>query len=250
MQQYFINTNFEKNAKIELNKEQAHHVAHVMRMKEGTRIRLANLIGQLFYASIGYEDGGKKVFAQVLEEIVDNTKTRVKITLLQGMIKGEKWDYLLQKSAELGVSQIVPFVSSRSVVKSKEEKIDKKMIRWNKILQEACEQCKRSTLVDLKEPVSFEELITYRSELNIIAYEDADTLSESLSRVLCAHHNITSVSIVVGCEGGFSKEEVAYLQGEGFLSVSLGARILRAETAALALTNSIVFYYDMMEEER
>ncbi|MEG1475249.1 MAG: 16S rRNA (uracil(1498)-N(3))-methyltransferase [Longicatena sp.] len=250
MQQYFINTNFEKNAKIELNKEQAHHVAHVMRMKEGTRIRLANLIGQLFYASIGYEDGGKKVFAQVLEEIVDNTKTRVKITLLQGMIKGEKWDYLLQKSAELGVSQIVPFVSSRSVVKSKEEKIDKKMIRWNKILQEACEQCKRSTLVDLKEPVSFEELITYRSELNIIAYEDADTLSESLSRILCTHRNITSVSIVVGCEGGFSKEEVAYLQGEGFLSVSLGARILRAETAALALTNSIVFYYDMMEEER
>lgn len=247
MQQYSIETATMVDETIQLNKEQAHHIAHVMRMKEGERIRIADANAHLYYASVVYE--GNDVKALIQEGIADHTKNAVQITLLQGMIKGEKWDYLLQKSAELGVDRLVPFVSSRCVVKSKEEKLDKKMQRWNKILQEGCEQCKRSTQVNLTQPQGFANLVHYKSDLNLIAYEDADRCSERLVDVLKQYPNSTSVSIVIGPEGGFSKEEVTSMVQAGFHRVSLGERILRAETAALSMTNSIAFYYDMAGEK-
>lgn len=247
MQQYFIDTSAQQGDTIELNKEQSHHIAHVMRMKANEHIRIVDVHARIFLASVVFQEG--KVFAKLIEAIADNTKNRVQITLAQGLIKGDKWDYLLQKSAELGVDTILPFVSSRCVVKRKDEKMDKKIIRWNKILMEASEQCKRSTLVELKEPISFKELIHQTADVKLIAYEDADMKSERLCDVLMNYPNVNHVLIVVGSEGGFSKEEVDELLTNGYLKVSLGARILRAETAALSLLSTIPFFYDMEGED-
>lgn len=246
MQQYFIEEETSVGQNVQLNKEQAHHITNVMRMREFERIRIVDTQEQMFFAKVQFKE--KAVFAQIEETIEDRTRTNVTITLAQGLIKGEKWDYLLQKSAELGVSKLVPFTSSRCVVKTKDEKQDKKLARWNKILLEACEQCKRSTLVELVAPTTLSELSEHRSQLNLLAYEDADVSSERLCDILMSHRNITSVTIVIGCEGGFSKEEVVQLEQSGFLRVSLGARILRAETAALSLVNTTAFFYDMQGE--
>lgn len=128
--------------------------------------------------------------------------------------------------------------------------MDKKLLRWNKILLEACEQCKRSTLVDLKEPCLLKDAARYKSELNIIAYEDADATSEKLHRLLAKYPKISSVTIAIGSEGGFSKEEVSMLMEMGYHRVSLGARILRAETAALAAIHGTSFYYDMAGDKQ
>ena len=247
MQQYFIEQTIEEQKSIWMNQEQAHHIAHVMRMREGEIIRIVDAKSAIYHAAVHYDK--KNVMACIQDAIVDHTKNTVEITLLQGMIKKEKWDFLLQKSAELGVNTIVPFLSSRSVVKNKEERLDKKMIRWNKILLEACEQCKRSTLVRLEEPCTLKDLSQYKSEVNLIAYEDADACSEKLSTILKQYPYARSITLAIGCEGGFSKEEVAYLCAQGFARISLGTRILRAETAALAGINSISFYYEMVGEE-
>lgn len=247
MQQYFMNTVLSVGETTEMNKEQAHHIERVLRMKQKEVIRLVDIHGNLFLAQVLFQQG--KVLAKITEAITDHTKTKVNMLLAQGLIKGEKWDYLLQKSAELGVAEILPFTSSRCVVKTKDDKIDKKLQRWNKILLEACEQCKRSTLVKLHAPCDFHALKEVAADVKLIAYEDADIASERLCDVLAAHPHAKQVCMVVGSEGGFSLDEVKELEASGFVRVSLGARILRAETAALSLLNSIEFYYDMAGEQ-
>lgn len=244
MQQYFIETCVNKQKNILMGKEQARHISHVMRMKENEVIRIVDCHARIFHAQIHYEN--KQVYACIMEQIEDHTRNAVDITLLQGLIKKDKWDYLLQKSAELGVTSIVPFISSRCVVKTKEERMDTKMQRWNKILLEGCEQCKRSTLVNLHEPCDMKSAAELGKGLKLIAYEDADVQSEKLVNVLKMHPNIKDVTLAIGCEGGFSKDEIAYFQSLGYQRVSLGTRILRAETAALAGVNAIAFYYDMV----
>lgn len=246
MQQYFIEQPASVGDVIEMNREQAHHIGHVMRMRALDVIRIADVNAHLFYAQVEFT--GPQVFARIMEPIEDHTRTKVSISLAQCLIKGEKWDYLLQKSAELGVESIYPFTSSRCVVKTKNEKLDKKMQRWNKILQEACEQCKRSTLVGLHVPMRLQELGTIQADLKLIAYEDADTNSQRLCDILQEHKDVSSVAVAVGCEGGFSKEEVKELEEQGYHCVSLGSRILRAETAAISLINSISFYYELVGE--
>lgn len=245
MQQYFLHQRLKVQDVVEMDKEQSHHIAHVMRMKEHEQIRLADDEGHMFFAHVMFQAG--KVYAQIDAPIEDATKAPVDITLAQSLIKKEKWDFLLQKCAELGVTSIVPFISSRTVVKTKDEKQDKKMQRWNKILQEACEQCKRSTLVKLKPPVAFAQLVeeSQDADVKLIAYENADVKSARLKDILKAYPNARKIFVIVGCEGGFSEAEVMQMEAAGFRRISLGARILRAETAAMALLNSISFYYEM-----
>lgn len=244
MQQYFINDIAIIGQRIMFDPEQAHHIQHVLRMKNKDVVRISDQEQQLFFVSLEMEH--KEVYGMVVEAIDDHTKSTVDIVLIQGLIKGEKWDYLIQKACELGVTTIVPFVSSRSVVKVVDEKMDKKLARWNKIALEACEQCKRSTLVKVLKPISFEDIPQYLSDFNIIAYEEADIQSEKLYSVLARQSTCTSISCVIGCEGGFNQDEVKYLNHHGFTRVSLGSRILRAETAALSIVNSIEFYYEMI----
>ena len=183
-----------------MTKEQTHHIRRVMRMQQGDVIRVADNSGRVLLVEVEYHQ--EEAAARVVREVRDRSRTSVELILAQGMIKGEKWDYLLQKSAELGVAEIIPFVSSRCVVKIKDEKSEKKIVRWNKIL---CE--------------------------------------------LRAHPSPKRVLMVVGSEGGFSADEVEALTASGFHRVSLGGRILRAETAAISLLNSIEFYYDMAGEK-
>ena len=242
MQQYFINQITHTGDIVKLNEEQSHHILHVLRMRDGDRIRIADTSEQMFFSSVSIE--GKQVTAYIEQSIKDHTKGSVHITLAQGLIKKEKWDFLLQKSAELGVDEILPFISSRTVVKSKEEKADKKQQRYEKILLEACEQCKRSSKVLLHPTVSFRELTHKTADLKLIAYEDADQKSDALYDVVAQFPAAKNIIVAIGSEGGFSEEEVAYLEAAGYQRVSLGARILRAETAAMTVLAQLSFFYD------
>lgn len=247
MQQYFIDKIVQVHDCICLNEEQAHHIAHVMRMKTGEQVRIVDGQQHLFLAHITFED--KKVIACIDEELRDDTKTKVEIVLAQGLLKKEKWDFLLQKSAELGVSEIQPFISSRSVVKSKDERQDKKMVRWNKILLEACEQCKRTSLVTLHTPCHLKDIVYLQGDIKLVAYEDADIASHRMIDMLKQYPNAKRIVVAIGCEGGFSLEEVTLLEQHGFVRVSLGSRILRAETAAMNTIGNLSFYYEAMQEE-
>lgn len=244
MQQYFIEKEAKMNDLILMNENQSHHIKTVMRMKEDQLIRIVDVKQNVFLAEVKYQQAN--VYALLKETLIDDSSNKVKIILAQALIKKDKWDFLLQKCSELGVDEIIPFECKRCVVKSKDEKMSKKKQRWNTILMEACEQCKRSSIVELHDIVDFKALKDIQADLKIIAYEDASASSEHLKDVLKAHPNAKTICVVVGCEGGFELAEVEYLMEYGFKRVSLGNRILRAETAAMALVNTVSFYYELI----
>lgn len=239
MQQYFIEQNATLDGIVVFDKEQSHHIQRVLRMKENDIVKVVDCDGSAFLAEI-YYDGN--VYGKCIKAL-ESRKEKPEITLVQGMIKKDKWDFLIQKVCEVGVNHIIPMISSRTIVKvSKEDK--NKIERYNKIALEACEQCKRETLVDVSTPIAFKDIIKYKKELNIIAYEDADFKASSLKNVLRENKDVESILYVIGSEGGFSKEEVAYLCENGFTCVSLGERILRAETAAISIVNATRYEFD------
>lgn len=242
MQQYFIEGPLALGADIEVNKEQSHHIRTVLRMKKEQSFVLVNETKNKFLVKILELEPFVKV--QCIEELVGTNELPIEITIVQGLLKGEKWDWLIQKCCELGAVRIIPLQSKRCVVKLLNENNTKKITRWNKIALEACEQSKRDVVCEIREVVSFDQIKEYSSEVNIIAYEDASFQSESMISILEEHSQARSITIVIGPEGGFESAEVEKLQSIGYHRVSLGKRILRAETAAIAATTMIGFYYE------
>ena len=240
MQQYFVNTLFE-NECLSLDKEQSHHILHVLRMKEHEKIRIVDKEGTVYLSEIHI--CGKQVIAQRLQMLPPNISP-ISITLALALIKKERFDFAIQKACELGVKQIQPFVSSRCVVKCKKDDANRKMERWNKIALEACEQCKRTDLVEVMPPCSINDLIGMHADVKLCAYEHADHHANALKNILKKQNTVQSFLCVIGPEGGFQESEAKTLISHGFLCTSLGPRILRAETAAMSIVNTISVYYE------
>lgn len=243
MQQYFIDEKVKD--KIQFNDEQAHHIKNVMRMKEGNIVKVVDDEENAAYVCIHYEN--KQVFGLLKEEIVTNDM-KLKIKLAMALIKKEKWEFCVQKACECGAYEIVPFVSSRSVVKISDEKNDKKLERWQKIASEACEQSKQNHCCEIQKVSSFDEIIDVKADLKLIAYENADKIANNLARVCIDHPNIKSVVVMIGPEGGFSEAEVRKAMDKGFVCISLGQSILRAETAAICSINMLKYHYEILGE--
>ncbi len=241
MQQYFVKGTISIGSSVFFSREQLHHIRHVMRMKEGDLLRLADEAAHVFLAQLRSVEGSYQ--AMVIEELKVE-KARVHITLAAALIKGERWDYMCQKCSELGVSKIQPLITSRCVVKLQDKDIAKKQARWNRITMEACEQCKRSDLVMVDTPCDLNELLACEAQLKLLAYEHADAKSDRLLDIVHRYPDVTSILCVIGPEGGFHVQEAQLLSDNGFLSVSLGPRILRAETAALSIVNVLSLLYN------
>ena len=224
MQQYFTNGLVNTNVRIQLEAEVVYHIRKVLRKTDGYVFRIA--------------DGSKKIYEAVLDgnfAIIGNctneeNELSTDITVILSLIKNDKFDYALQKLTELGVKRIVPFKANRSVVK--EGKGTNKLDRFRKIVREASEQSHRNIIPEICDFADIKDIDKYLSEINLIAYEKETVNLPSLKT--------NSVTIVIGPEGGFEDGEVNEFIKHGFVSVSLGNRILRAETAALYLTSVIV----------
>ncbi|MFV0380270.1 MAG: RsmE family RNA methyltransferase [Anaerorhabdus sp.] len=228
MQQYMIDTEIVLGKKINFNNEQNHHIKDVMRMKEKSLVRVVNPFDKSSgFVAVFYEENN--AYGEVIEIDEVTHELNVKICLCIGILKKDKWEYLLQKATELGVSKIVPFESERTVVKKNSDKQQKKNNRWNKIMLEASEQSKREIVPELCEIQKFKNILKFKSQINLLAYEDVSHSASSISSTIS---NELSVTIVIGPEGGFSEKEINYLTDNNFKCVSLGKRILRAETAA------------------
>ena len=231
MQEYFIDCPAAVGEVIELPEDKAHHAFNVLRLHHET-VRLVH-DGKGYFAEAYRE--GKRGLAKILSEDPHINELPAEVTLCMAMIRREKFELVLQKATELGVSRIVPFVSSHCVAKDRQERAEKVMARRRAILAEAAEQCKRNRIPELAEPVKLSDLKQYCSGVNIAAYEKAGVSALHLRDVLPA----ASVTAVVGPEGGFSEAEMNELCTGGFQPVTLGNRILRAETAAYYLCSVI-----------
>lgn len=225
MQQYFVKQQAEIGTVIAFTEEQQHHIGHVLCMKSGTVVRIVDASGNAFLGKIVFHK--EQPMAEIYEQL-DNGVQR-EIILCCALIKKEKWEYVLQKAAELGATKILPLVSMRTVVKSNDEKIERKLQRWNKIVLEACEQSHHTVCTEVLAPIAVKELPEYLVDVNLVAYEK-ENISKHLKHYVKGNQDMM---VIIGPEGGFDPKEIDQMMGMGIQPCSLGRNILRAETAGL-----------------
>ncbi len=237
MQRYFVENI--QGDKVILCHEDSYHIKRVMRMKLGEKIELVYqekaYLGQI-------ESLDDQVQVKLVGELTSSNQQVRSITLAQALVKEQKMDYILQKATELGVTEIIPFCAERSIVKA-DKKDEKRKTRWEKIIKEASEQSKRTSLVKIHPILSFEELCQMDSyDVKIIC--SVSEKQKNLKKLLSNTPNSATMLFVIGPEGGLSDQEEQTLIENGFQRVSLGDTVLRTETAGLFIM-SAVRYQDM-----
>ena len=240
MQQYFIKQYSAIGERVSFNNEQSHHIQRVLRMSNGDTVLVVTMDGKKFLVALEIEENG--VFGRCMEEIKAETNS-VNVVLVLALIKKEKWDFALQKAAELQATKIIPLITERTVIKLNEQRVDKQLTRWNKIALEASEQSKRFSLCQVEQPIEIKDLANYLQDINLVAYEKSNT-SSHISRFLAKGK---SVLIVIGPEGGFSTSEIASMEELGLECCSLGSSILRAETASTYALSAISYVNEEMK---
>ncbi len=247
MPKFFINppTASGEGSSIVINGEDANHLARVLRAKSGEEITATDGQGRL-YKIVLTAVTPEAVHGEILAVTVDHSEPEVKIALYQSILKGEKMDWVLQKGTELGISTFVPFLSSRTVARPAPPQYGKKQERWQKIVTAAAKQSGRGLIPAVQSIITWEELpplLTGRFAL--VAWE-AETIC-SLRQALTGQPQPSAVNLIIGPEGGFAPEEVATLVQQGAQSVSLGPRILRAETAGPLTAALILYHYEALD---
>lgn len=211
----------------------AHQLRTVLRLQAGDQILLLDGQGYAYPTAIRELERGHAV-GQILAREVVESEPRSFLTLYQCVLKTDKFEWVLQKGTEIGVSRFVPVISSRTIVRPA-EKIRKKAERWQAIIREAAEQSGRGRLPDLADPLSWDEAVNAATGVRLLPWEETamSATSTLLAEALAAVDPQAAVSLLIGPEGGISQDEVNLALEAGWRTITLGPRILRAETAAL-----------------
>lgn len=237
MQKYFASIS---NNNIILSEDDKHHLLHVMRAKRGDNI-FAIENKKMFLGEIKSINPLK---IEIVKEVINNRELKKDLTLFLCLPKGDKIDFIIQKATELGVKKLILVKSKRSINKMNNDDFDRKLVRYNKIIKEASEQCGRSELMEIHGIVSLEKLdSSLLSDVNLIANENKSGETGQIDKFLVSN-SFDSVSIFIGPEGGFDSKEIEYLHNLGFKDVSLGKRILRLETAAVYALSVIGYFLE------
>ena len=215
------------------------HIANVLRMKPGEEL-LISVKGDWDYLCKIVDIETDRVNLKVLESM-EQRELPVNITLLQGIPKSDKLEMIIQKAVELGVSEIIPVKTKRVVVKIDEKKVDTKVNRWNAIAESAAKQSKRSIIPKVYEPMSIDNALEIVKDFGVklIPYENADGIDKT-RKILDNMDKTKNIAVFIGPEGGFEESEVERIKNSGFEVITLGKRILRTETAGLALLSNIM----------
>lgn len=211
--------------------QDAKHIAKVLRLKPGNSISITNGQGLDFDARI-VTCSPKAVCVEIFASKTSVTESDVNITLCCGMLKDKKMDIIIKQATQLGIQQWIPFYCHRSVPKPSASRIENRILRWQTIARESLKQCKRSTIPEISVPLSFDQILETPSEsaLKMIFWENETRKFIRLE----PDENASHIILVIGPEGGFTKEEVKAAANKGFKVNALGPRILRAETAAIS----------------
>lgn len=219
-------------AAVTLPAASANHVARVLRMRQGALLTVFDGSGHDYHAEIVHV-AGNKVTVQLHGQSLNTTESPLRITLVQGISRGERMDWTLQKATELGVAAIAPVLTARSVVRLDEKQAEKKQAHWRGIVIGACEQCGRARVPTVSTPSSLRDYFTHarQDDMRLVL---SPTAPASLSGITSLPPR---VELLIGPEGGLDDDEIAAAQMAGFRPVRLGPRVLRTETAAVvALT--------------
>ncbi|MDO5146408.1 MAG: 16S rRNA (uracil(1498)-N(3))-methyltransferase [Eubacteriales bacterium] len=227
--------------------KEVNHIKNVLRMKQGEKVTLCcQQNGREYVCAIAeFSPGGVRM---VIEDISGETRELpVDITLFQCLPKGDKMELIIQKAVELGASAIIPVASGRSVVKLDEKKAAKKVQRWQEIAKSAAKQAKRTKIPEVGSVRPFAQAVEDAAKMDmlLLPYEDAKGMAHS-REVMAQVAEKKTLGIIIGPEGGFQEKEVALAVEHGAHAITLGRRILRTETAGMAVLSVLMF---LLEEE-
>ena len=220
---------------------EAHHMQHVLRLCAGDQVIIVAADGQAGIANI-VSLGQRQITLKLLERLTENQEAPVEVVLAQGLPKSDKMDYIVQKAVELGVTAIVPLAADESVVKYDQNKQQARQTRWQKIAFEAAKQCRRNRVPTVGAVQNLRQFLSsVGSDTQIIMLYEGQT-PVGIKQALTAQKSRRYV-LIIGPEGGFSADEVALAQEKGAQLVTMGPRILRTETAAVAAITVVMYHH-------
>lgn len=243
MQRYFINEECIEGNEVHIDAYNHKHMKKVMRYHNGDQVICLLPHHQTYIYEIVDIDNG---ILHQIEEIHENHELDVDVTLIYGLPKNDKFEFVLQKATELGVKRIVPFLSKRSIIKTDQKTFQKKQERYLRILKEASEQSCRQMIPELCPLIQLNDIPQYLSDVNLVAYEEVSKQGEHMAFYQALNQDYHSITIVVGPEGGFEQKEIDRMKEMGIQECSLGKRILRSETAPLFMLSVIGYSRELM----
>ncbi|GAB6929550.1 16S rRNA (uracil(1498)-N(3))-methyltransferase [Paenibacillus sp. JCM 10914] len=240
MQRYFVTPAQFAEDRVEITGDDARHITKVMRGRLGDKFILSDGVSREALFKIDDMDG-HRVLAVLLEPLEMNHEPRLQVTIAQSLPKGDKMETVIQKCTEIGAVSFVPFLSERTIVQYDAKKEVKRLERWRKIAKEAAEQAHRNRIPAVDQPMSWKNLLAAFDGYDAVyfCYEKEsgaqlrDKLKPFVEAVLQADDSKASLLLVVGPEGGFTEQECRAAEQAGAVSVALGRRILRCETAGM-----------------
>lgn len=213
------------DSRIVLDAEESHHLARVLRLVPGATVFAFDGNGAEYECEVArvHKDAAE---LQVIAQLSNEVESPLALTLGQALIKGDKFDWVVQKATELGVTRVVPLVTEHSEFRKAEGR-ELRLQRWRRVALEATKQCGRRKLIELAEVATFAQFCAAETGVKLI-------FSERGGSKLAEVPHANSVTLAIGPEGGWSEGELALAKTHGFLPIHLGNRILRTETAAVA----------------
>ena len=231
-----------ENKRVTITGGDVNHIKNVLRMQLTEEIDVRNGIDTNEYrcAIAAFEEDA--VICDLVFVREDSVELPSKVYLFQGLPKSDKMELIIQKAVELGVHEIIPVTTSRSVVKLDAKKEKSKLERYNAIALAAAKQCKRAYIPKVTQVMSMKEAVSYAKEMDVrvIPYELADGMKKTKDIIASLKGN-EQIAVFIGPEGGFAKEEIELAQNAGIEPVTLGKRILRTETAGITILSIIMF---------
>lgn len=248
MHNFFVDENNRQGDVYFITDADFNHIKNVLRMKQGDSFLVSSASkSDLCVLDSFTEDA---VIAKITEEDYQDTSLTVKLYLFQGLPKSDKMELVIQKAVELGAEGVIPVEMNRCVVKIDDKKKKSKVARWQAISESAAKQSKRTIIPEISEVLSFKQAMEKAKEMDvfIVPYENKDGM-KATKNALSEIKKGMSVGILIGPEGGFDEKEIEIAESVGGLTVSLGKRILRTETAAITALSMCMLYAEMNIED-
>ena len=239
MQMFYIEPGQLADGRVTIAGSDVNHIRTVLRMKPGEEVAVSDQRG--FHARCRIESLSPGEVVLTVEESMPDTELPVKLILFQGLPKGDKMEWIIQKNTELGVSRIVPVAMQRSIVKLDGKKAAARAERWQAVAESAGKQSGRTRVPQVETVMSYAEMLEAAREcdLLLLPYESAAGIERTRSLLRQAAPGM-KIGILIGPEGGFAPEEVEQAQAAGFQVLTLGRRILRTETAGMTVAAALM----------
>ena len=247
MQHFFVEPSAIGKQEIRITGTDVNHIKNVLRMKEGEELSIGNGMDDTEYRCEIDRFTEDEVVCRIRFIKEEGVELPAKIYLFQGLPKADKMELIIQKAVELGAYEVIPVATKRAVVKLDEKKAKSKIARWQAISEAAAKQSKRALIPQVHQVMTMQEAVAYAAKMDekAIPYELAEGMEATGRWVQRATETAGSIAVFIGPEGGFDEAEIRMAEEAGITPISLGRRILRTETAGLAVLSILMYQLEI-----